>query len=542
MGAWLSESDWRRSCRIPGYDPWATAPDGWEFDVEAANHACEFFPRMLRHVEGKLYRTPFVLEDWQRAIIGTLFGWKREDGTRRYRECFLYVPRKNGKSPLAAGIANLVLFHDNEAGQQNVVAAAKADQAALLFRHARGMVEQNDLLRKNCDIFGGNVGQAKRIVLKGDGSYFSVIATDSGGSHGGNLHLALIDELHAQDSAEFVEVLQTSMASANRPQPLMVLITTADYLRESICNTKYKYAHDVIKGIIDDPAFLPVLYEASREDDWKSEDVWAKANPNLGVSVSLDYLRRESQRAKDQPSYENTFKRLHLNIQTESVERWLPMDRWDLCDSEVDAEALRNKDCFAGLDLSSTQDITAFVLYFPETRHVLPFMWLPGESAEMRQRHDGVKYTEWVSAGLIEETSGNYIDQDAIFDRIVALGMQYNIRQIAFDGWQAAAMYDRLTKHGFDCVKFPQTMKFMNSPSKRLEAIVGARELRHGGHPVLRWMAANTVKQQDHDGHIRPSKAKSSEKIDGIVALIMAIGAAEVSEDVDWYTPGGLAL
>lgn len=441
-------------------------------------------------------------------------------------------------SPLASGIALLVFFMDQMVGKQCYLAAADREQASVVFRHCKGMVQQNQKLDKLCRIYGGSNTSynSRSIVVEEEASFLRVISADADSKHGGNTCLAIIDELHAQPNGELVDVLTTSMASANVPQPLLVYLTTADYNRESICNTKHKYACGVRDGKINDAAFLPVLYESTKEDDWTDPEVWKRANPNYGISVSEEYLARECERAKVEPSYQNTFKRLHLNIQTESVEAWFRMDQWDECGADVvTEELLRNNDCFAGLDLSSTKDITAFVLYFPDGGYVLSYFWLPGETAEERQRKDGVPYTEWTGAGLIQETDKNHIDDDAIFDKICELGLKFNIRQIAFDGWQAASMFNRLAKHGFDAVKFPQSVNMMNSPSKRLESMLANREIRHGGNPVLRWMATNTVKEQDNKGFIRPSKKHSSEKIDGIAALIMAIGAADAGEPVEKF-------
>ncbi len=303
---------------IPGYDPIGTANGAW-FDAKAAQLALDFFPECLRHIEGDLADKPFVLQPWQQSFVANLIGWKRKDESgrtvRRYRETLLYVPRKNGKPPLAAGVALLIFFTDPERGQQDYIAASDREQAGLLFRHCKGMVEREPALSDRCRIYGGNAagGQSRSIVREQDGSFLRIVSADAESKHGGNTHLAIVDELHAQPNRDLVDVLQTSMASANRPQPLLICITTADYDRPSICNEKHGYASKVRDGIIQDPSFLPCIYEAGREDKLTDEAVWRKANPNLGVSVSLDFLKRETQRAKDTPAYENTVRQLHLN-------------------------------------------------------------------------------------------------------------------------------------------------------------------------------------------------------------------------------------
>lgn len=522
---------------IPGYDPWRDA-DGWAFDAAPAERALEFFDEVLTFADGPKAGESFQLEDWQKAIVVNLYGWWNGD-RRRYREAFIFCPRKNGKTPLLASLLLHEMVCHPTPGGQYYSAAADRDQAALIYRDAAKMVGNDDLLSSLFSM----TPSSKLIQRKDTGQFFKALSSEAHTKHGLRPCFVAVDELHAHPNAELVDTLTTGTAVKGM-QPLVLYITTADYNRESVCNTKYKYACGVRDGVVNDPAFLPVIYEAKREDDWTDPEVWKRCNPNYGISVSEEYLARECERAKVEPSYQNTFKRLHLNIQTESVEAWFRMDQWDACGADtVTEDMLRNNDCYAGLDLSSTKDITAFVLFFPDGGYVLPYFWLPGDTAEERQRKDGVPYTEWTQAGQIIETDKNHIDDNAIFDKICELGLKFNIRQIAFDGWQAASMFNRLAAHGFDAVKFPQTINMMNSPSKRLESMLADGEIKHGGHPVLRWMATNTVKEQDNKGFIRPSKKHSSEKIDGIAALIMAIGAADAAEqEVNWYTPGGLAL
>lgn len=537
---------WQKLLRlIPGYDPIKTAGDSW-FDVEAGQLAIDFFPECLKHVEGDKADQPFELEDWEKAWVANLMGWKRTDKlgriVRRYRESLLYIPRKNGKTPLAAGVCLEVLFCDGEPGAQIYSAAAEREQAALLFRHAKGMVEKEPELADRARIYGG-VGQ-RSIVLKDDeASVYKVLSADADTKHGGNSHLVLIDELHAQPNRDLVDVLQTSMASANRKQPLLIHITTADFDRESICNEKYDYACKVRDGIISDPSFLPVIYEAARDDDWTSPKVWAKANPNLGVSVSEEYLARECKRAQETPTYENTFKRLHLNMRTGQDVRWLPMEKWDACDLAFEINNLEGSECFAGLDLASTTDVAAFVLAFPTSGGYLiwPHFWVPQEGAARREKTDRVPYETWARQGFLETTPGNVIDYDRIRVRINELGQTCRIRKIAVDRWNSTQLVTQLTGDGFELEGFGQGFASMSAPAKKLEELILGGKLRHRGHPVLRWMASNAAAEEDAAGNIKPSKAKSSEKIDGIVALVMALGVAMVApEDSCPYDTRGI--
>ncbi len=539
---------------IPGYDVWRDAKDCW-LDCDAANAVLKFFETQLRHVEGAVAGKLFLLEEWQKAILIALFGFKRKDEqgrtVRRYRESMIYVPRKNGKTPLVAGICLYVLFEDKERGAQIYSAAAERNQAALLYRHARGMVQQCTVLNDQAKIYAG-IGQ-RSIVLKSDeASSYQVISADAFSKHGFNLSMAAVDELHAQKNRDLVDTLMTSMASANRPQPMMVYITTADFHRESICNEKHDYACKVRDGIISEPTFLSVIYETSQESDWTSPKVWEAANPNLDVSVSREYLERECKRAQETPTYENTFRRLHLNQQTETDVRWLPMDKWDAAKADDPLawrakayEELAGYPCYGGLDLSTTQDITAFVLAFQvaDSLVLLPHFWVPCDSAEKRERKDRVPYITWERQGWLSLTRGIYtgvIDYAAVRAEIQRLGKLFNIRGIGYDAWNASQMVNELTGDGFEMLKFGQGFQSMTAPSKELERLLISGCLDHGGNPVLRWMASNCAAETDAAGNIKPSKKKSTERIDGIVASIMAIGLSSQADPASVYETRGV--
>jgi phage terminase large subunit-like protein len=510
---------------IPKYNCFRDAGD-CRFDEAAADAACDFFSECLQHIEGAKAGQPFVLEPWQRAIVGCLFGWKQPDGTRRYRECLLLVPRKNGKTPLAAGILNLVLFCDNEPGAQIYGAAADIPQASLLFRHAAGMIAREPELSSRCTVYDSY----RSVVLKADkGTVYKVISGEAKGKHGQNTHFAVIDEEHEQSDRDLVDTLATSFASANRRQPIFMHVTTAGWDRNSICYETYQTACRVRDGVSRDPTFLPVIFEAEEGDDWADEKVWAKANPNLGVSVSLDYLRRECQKAKENPSKENVFKRLHLNIWTEQAVRWLAMDRWDVCGQRpIELKSLEGRQCYLGLDLSATQDITAAVLDFPmeDGSHVwLPKFWVPCECAHVKERHDRVPYETWAREGLVELTDGAAIDYKAIRAWIQGVPSQYNLAGIAADGWNAKQLLQQLDEEdGFNVCEFRQGFASYNAPSKELERLLAESKLIHGGNPVLRWMASNVAAVRDVNDNVRPAKDKSTGRIDGIVAGIEALG------------------
>lgn len=521
-------------CRtgIPGYDAWATAEPGMWFDADAAQLAIDFFmdpdTGCLRHIEGAMAGQLFALEPWQQAIVGNIFGWKRKDKydrtVRRYREVFIFVARKNGKTPLASGIANYVLFCDQEAGAQCYCAAADRDQAAIVYNHAKGMVEQEQELSSRCQIY-----KAHKSIVLDDGSFLKVLSADAHTKHGGNSHLVIVDEVHAQPNRDLVDVLQTSMASANRPQPLIVFITTSDYDRPSICNEKHDYASKVRDGIIPDASMLPVIYEASKDDDFTDPAVWKKANPNLDVSVSREYMEREAKRAAESPAYLNTFLRLHLNIKTQTETAWGVIQHWDKGSAPLDMESLKGRTCYAGLDMSSTTDTTCLSLVFPDPdggSTVLPFFWIPGENAHQRERRDRVPYLMWAREGFIDMTSGNTVDQERIRVRINELGKVYHIRGIAIDRWNTAKITTELQGDGFSVLLFGQGYASMSNPTKYMEKLILDGTLRHGGNPVLRWMASNVMLESDAAENIKPSKDKSTDRIDGIVATIMGLQLA----------------
>lgn len=506
---------------IPGYDPFAHCGECW-FDAQAAERVVRFFATYLTHVKGKLARKPFTLEPWQVAIVANLFGWKRPDGTRRYREAFVFIPRKNGKTAMVAGLVNYALFWDGERGAEIYSAAADRDQARLVFEQAKGMVLQNKRLASHSKVLGNS------IVRESIGSYYRALSAEANTKHGYSVHFAVIDELHAQPDRELVDVLATSVGA--RTQPMIVHITTAGYDRHSICYEKYDYACKVRDGIINDPYFLPVIYEALAEDDWTKEATWYKANPNLGVSVSLEYMERECQRAKDSPAYENTFRRLHLNQWTEQDVRWLSMEKWDACN--IAHRDLNGRECFIGLDLSSTTDLTAMAAVFPDrdgTRDVLAKFYVPEEKAHERELRDRVPYVLWGKQEYLTMTPGNVVDYEYIRRDLLDMAKRYRIRKVSIDPWNATQLAVQLGQDGFEVEECRQGYHTLSAPSKQVDAMVASGKYRHSGQPVLRWCASNVAVEQDAAGNIKPSKKKSTERIDGIVALVMAEGQAMVN-------------
>lgn len=511
---------------LPGYDPVATAGPDCRFESAVADKACRFFPEFLKYIEGEGAGEPFILQPWQQAIVGCLFGWKRKDADsgnmlRRYRKLFLYVPRKNGKTPFVAGLLLLIALCDGEPGAQIYAAASSAKQAGILFKHMNVMGQQNPAIADVMKVYKS----LKSIELPRM-TTCQVLSANADAQHGKNTHCFAIDELHAQKDRELVDALATS--TGTRRQPLEIYLTTADYDRPSICNELYDYACKVRDRVFADERFLPVIYEANADDDWRSPDVWAKANPNLGVSIKTDWIREECERAARQPAYLNTFKRLHLNIRTGASVAWMMLHEWDKCDATL--PDLRGRVCYAGLDLSVSRDPSAFVMVFPPEQEgepiwVLPTIWIPESAAHERELRDRVPYFAWASAGHLRMTPGDAIDYQILQRDIMQFASMYQLQLLAVDPWNSANLVQELQAEGINIGNWPQGIRHMTGPSKEWERLVITQGLAHGGHPVLRWMASNVMIETDAAGNIKPSKKKSTNRIDGIVAGIMALGA-----------------
>jgi len=482
----------------------------------------EFFHTYLRHFKGEWAGQPFRLLPWQRSrIIRPLFN-TRDPVTklRRYRTCYVEVPRRNAKSTTAAGLALYALFGDREPGAHIVSAAADRQQAAIVFDVARSMVEASPALRERALIY------RREIVVPATESRYQVISSEAYTKHGMDLHVAIIDELHAHENRELLDVLLTSMGS--RRQPFAFIITTAGFDRTSVCWQMHEHAVKVRDGVIEDPSFLPVLYGANLEDDWTAPRVWRRVNPGYGVTIRRDYLTQECRRAREMPAYENAFKRLHLNIWTEAETRWLSMEQWARGAVPVDPDALHGRRCFVGVDLSSTKDLSAVVAIFPDDLggyDVLADFWLPKDMLPDRVRRHGI-FEAWARQRSLTLTEGNVIDHDAIERRIRELGERYLVESIGIDPWNATQMLARLQADGIPAVPVPQTMGALTAATKALEALVLQGKLRHGGHPVLTWCAANVTVELDHNENVKPSKKKSTERIDGISALVNALSRA----------------
>lgn len=504
----------------------ATAEDiaaGAWYDETAADRVVWFIETYLTHTKGEYAGAPFILEDWQRQIVRDLFGWKRSDGTRLYRRALIYVPRKNGKSTLGAAIATYLLVADGEPGAEIYSAAADRSQAGIVFEQTKQMIAAAPAVAGLCKIYKA------AIVVDSTLSSYRVLSADVATKHGLNAHGVLFDELHTQRTRDLWDTLTTAQGS--RRQPLVIALTTAGYDPESIEAEVYQYAKQVADGTIVDPEFYAAIYEAPADADWQDPATWAAANPNYGVSLSPDYMAAEARRAANSPAYQNTFKRLLLNIRTNQASQWIDLAVWDNCASAFTAEDLAGAVCYGGLDLANVSDLAAFALAFPNDAGVpgyrlLVWFWVPEANVVERSRQQRAPYDSWIRDGYIKATPGNVIDHEIIAQDIERLAETYQIVDIAFDRWGSVQISNRLAGAGLTMIQFGQGYASMSAPTKELYRLLLAGELEHNGDPVLRWNIDNVVVDQDPAGNLKPNKTKARQKIDGAVASIMAIGRA----------------
>jgi phage terminase large subunit-like protein len=481
----------------------------------------------LTHTKGPFAGQPFTLRPWQVKILKQLFKTKK-DGRRQYRTCLLMLPRKNGKSELCAALAIYFLLFDGEIGAEVYSAAADKDQAALVFNVAAQMIRNDPELEAQCEI----IDSQKRIVHRKSGSFYRAISAEAYSKHGFNASVVIYDELHAAQTRELWDVLSTSQGA--RSQPLMMAITTAGYDRHSILWELYAHARKVAENPTLDPTFLPILYEAPAGADWTDERVWKACNPALGDFRSLEEMRIAAARAKEIPAQENTFRRLYLNQWTEQAARWIQMPAWDAC--QQPHESLKGRRCYIGMDLASTKDLTALVAVFPDDDggfDVLSQFFVPQDSIRERSNRDRVPYDQWVKTGHLIATSGNVVDYEAVRNTLKDWGAEFDVKEIAFDPWNATDLVTRLQEQdGFTCVAMRQGFASLSAPTKSLEKAILSKTLRHDGHPVLRWNVSNVSVESDAIGNLKISKKVSTERIDGVAALVMAISRMDANQGV----------
>lgn len=515
------------------------------FDERAARVAVAFFEKLLHHSKGEWAGQPFILQDWQKDdIIRPLFGWKRADGTRKYRTAYIEVPRKNGKSTLGAGIALCLLFTDGEPGAEVYSAAADRDQATIVFDEAKAMVGASPQLAQRCEIY------RRSIVMLQARSVYRVLSADAPTKHGLNAHGIIFDELHAQPNRDLWDVLKT--ATGARRQPLMVAITTAGYDRASICWEQHEYAAKVLSGAIEDPSYFAYIAAADPEDDWQDPVVWAKANPGLGITVKADYLQSEAAAAAQMPAYQNTFRRLHLNQWTQQSNRWIDMALWlsnagEIPAGELPAHCLGRRG-YGAIDLSSVSDLTPWVMVFPweddpEELDVIMRCWCPAARLTDPANRYMAQYQAWARDGWLTVTSGNAIDYAFVRQQVLEDLAAYRIESINVDRlFQGYQLSMELASEGANVFGMGQGFLSMAGPVKEFQRRLLGHKIHHGGNPVLTWMADNVAVAQDPAGNLKPDKANSQGKIDGIVAAIMALDRAMRPAEDSVYAEHGIRM
>lgn len=511
--------------KLKNYTPTRFMAENSHYDKDAADFAVMFI-ESLCHTKGTWAGKKFELIDWQERIIRDLFGVLKPNGYRQFNTAYVEIPKKQGKSELAAAVALLLCCGDGEERAEVYGCAADRQQATIVFDVAADMVRMCPALNKRVKILASQ----KRIIYEPTNSFYQVLSAEAYSKHGFNIHGVVFDELHTQPNRKLFDVMTKGSGDA-RMQPLYFLITTAGTDTNSICYETHQKAKDILDGRKIDPTFYPVIYGADESDDWTDPAVWRKANPSLDITVGIDKVEAACNSAKQNPGEENSFRQLRLNQWVKQAVRWMPMEKWDACAFPIDEDELEGRVCYGGLDLSSTTDITAFVLVFPpldeEDKYiVLPNFWVPEDTLDLRVRRDHVPYEVWEKQGRLETTEGNVIHYGYIEKFIQRLGEKFNIREIAFDRWGAVQMVQNLETMGFTVVPFGQGFKDMSPPTKELMKLVLEKRIAHGGHPVLRWMMDNIYIRTDPAGNIKADKEKSTEKIDGAVATIMALDRA----------------
>lgn len=499
------------------------------------------FITLLKHTGGELGGVQFQLLPFQiKFLIDVICTLNKVNNRRRYTTALLFLPRKSGKTELIAALLNYFLFVDSEKGKEIYCAANETDQAKIIFKATETMIKQEPRLETKCDIY-----KSTRTIEKSGEfeDFIKVLTANADTKDGLKPYITVYDELHAAKSADLYTVLEEGMA--HRTQPLFIIISTAGYNHHGIMKQKYEYAKKVKKELIQDDSFYSMIYEPDDEDDWKEESTWIKCNPALGYGVKIEYLRNKFIKALHSGDDEVAFKTKHLNMWTNAATVWIKDEVWRQSATKVNEDDLIGKPCYCGLDLASTTDIAAFVLLFPKEDgkfDVLCRFFIPEDSMRERARKDRVPYITWVRDGYITATSGNIIDYNYIEKQIKEDCEKFNIEVIAYDSWNSSQLIVNLSENDINLSKFRQGFGSMSAPTKQIETLVLQNKLNHGNNPVLNWMCSNVSIQKDASDNIKIDKAKSSEKVDGMVALAMALGIylTDGKKENEYYDGSGI--
>jgi len=514
---------------------------GLRWDAAAARHAIEFFGH-LRHSSGEWANHPFTLQPWQAFVVGSLFGWKRADGLRRFRTAYVEVARKNGKSAMLAGISLYALLADGEPGSHVYAAATTRDQARIVFGEAERMVDASPALRARVTRTVNN------LAVMATSSWFRPLSADASKMDGLNVHFAAVDEVHEHPNPEIIQKLNT--ATGARRQPLIFEITTAGHDRQSVCWQHHEFSVKALEGSVPAEAsdsWFAYIATIDAGDDWTNPAVWIKANPSLGVTVKVEDLKRQVEEAREMPAQQNAIRRLRLNEWTGQVTRWIDMGVWADGAEPFDEVALEGRSCYGGLDLARVNDLSSLALVFPpeepgETTKVIWRHWCPDDDILRRARRDRAPYTVWRNQGWLVATEGNTTDFRFIESEILALATRFNILEVAYDRTFAGELVRNLQDEGVTMVEFGQGFISMGPASAEFMRLLIGREMQHGGNPVATWCASNVTVRRDPAGNEKPDKERSTERIDAVVAAIMAVGRLQVATGVSVYEERGLLV
>lgn len=504
---------------------------GWYFDKKAAMRAIHFIEK-LKHTKGEWAGQRFRLEPWQQFILWNIFGWKNGDGTRRFRYAYIEIARKNGKTALSAGVGLYMLFADGESRPEVYSAATVKDQAKICFSDAVEIVKATDL--KNY-----LTPYRNSIVYELKGGTMKPLSSDYGTHDGLNPSCGIIDEFHAHKDSGMFDVIKSAFGA--RRQPLMFIITTAGFNKSGVC---YAYRENVIKvlrGVFEDDSLFGIIYTLDDKSEWDDPKMWIKSNPNIGVSLSADYLADQVKDAKNRPEAVRNVMTKNVNLWVDAERTWILDDAWMRCVGTTDPADLKGCACWGGLDLSNVSDITAYVLLFHENDRfqLLPFFWIPEEKMQEKIKKENINYDKWVAEGYVTVTPGNVIDYDFVKTDILRIVAQYDLRTSAYDRWNSSQTIIDLQNEGMECNPFGQGYGSMSAPTKEFEKLVLTEKIEHFGNPLLRWMLSSTVVKNDPAGNIKPDKERSTQKIDGIVASIMALGEWMTAQATDESNPYG---
>ncbi|MGH6811350.1 MAG: terminase large subunit [Methylocella sp.] len=496
---------------------------GLVWDAAAARHAIAFFGH-LRHSSGEWANQPFALQPWQGFVIGALFGWKRADGLRQFRTAYVEVARKNGKSVMLAGTALYALIADGEPGSYVYAAATTRDQARIVFGEAERMVDASPALRARVTRTVNN------LAVLATSSWFRPLSADASKMDGLNVHFAAVDEVHEHPSPDIIQKLNT--ATGARRQPLIFEITTAGHDRHSVCRQHHEFSVKALEGTIPaetSDSWFAYIATTDAGDDWIDPAVWIKANPSLGVTIKAEDLKRQIDEVREMPAQQNAIRRLRLNEWTEQVTRWIDMEVWADAAAPIDEQELAGRRCYAGLDLARVNDLSSLALVFPPERlgekaKVIWRHWCPENDILRRSRRDRAPYTVWRDQGWLVATEGNTTDFKFIEAEILELASRFDITELAFDRTFAGEIVRNLQDHGVGIVEFGQGFLSMGPASAEFMRLLVGREIQHGGNPIATWCASNVTVRRDPAGNEKPDKERSTEKIDAIVAAIMAVG------------------